>query len=300
MNPLAPEAWSLKPEKAPGPGFLRTFEDFFCCRQDHRVLTHLSRDVGKVQLGGSSYFIKREHCVLWKERFASWCAGLGFVGKSVREWNVMQRLRALQIGCPVPVATGEQGHRAFLMTREVSGALGLDTYLRLGYCEDRQRRARLARSLGQMLGRFHEAGLVHRCLYAYHVLVRPCDQSLYFIDFQRTRVRRRISWYYRYLDLALLDRDVMLEEPSVSLRDRMAFFRGYLGTIGQQHSPRALRRRLWVLERFRNHFLRRKRREKALVLRALADWHIGLLSLALRAKRRCSHVTGSGGTIPSD
>src|SRR6185437_2145150 len=100
-----------------------------------------------------SAFLKREHRTRWRDRLANAWAGFGFVSKSCREYRLLQALAAAGVGCPEPVAAGEDGRgRAFLLLREVSGGRDLRAFL-AGLAPHERRRA--ARRLGGALARLH-------------------------------------------------------------------------------------------------------------------------------------------------
>ena len=99
------------------------------------VSGHPDRNVSRMVLGTEPEeavaFLKREHCVRWRVRLASFLAGFGFVSRSLREARTLQALRREGIGCAEWLAAGEDGSgRAFLLVREVAGAVELRTYLR--------------------------------------------------------------------------------------------------------------------------------------------------------------------------
>ena len=187
---------------------------------------HADRHVMRVSLGEMPAFLKREHRIRWQDRFANACAGFHFVSKSFREYRVLQDLTAAGIGCPEPIAVGEDGHgRAFLLLGEVGGH-DLRAYLKRASARGRRR---LAVRLGEELARIHAAGFDHPDLYSKHVLVGPelgGGLGFYFLDWQRSRRRRRVSWAIRCRDLAALD--ATLAEDLATSRDRLAFLQAYL------------------------------------------------------------------------
>jgi tRNA A-37 threonylcarbamoyl transferase component Bud32 len=238
---------------------LRTFRDFFTYTRGELVGAHAARNVARIEVGNWTGFLKREYRVPWKDYLAGWWAGFGLVSKSRREWRVLQALRRRGIGCPQPVAVGERGGQAFLLVRALPGAIDLHSYLVQGKCAGLEARARLARTLGRVVARLHATGFTHPDLYAKHVFVRPDDQAVFLIDFQRTRLRRRVSWSCRWRDLAALD--ASLGEDLVSSRERMICLVAYLRSPGIPR-PRQFRRALCVITRRTHRLLgRRKIRE---------------------------------------
>lgn len=153
---------------------------------------HPDRHVGQATLGDGPAalptFLKREHRVPWKDRLANWWAGFGPVSKSEREARVLKSLEAAGVGCPRWIAYGEDGRgRAFLLVEEVRDAVDLRLYLQDHLSAEPRQRREFARHLGRELARLHEAGFDHPDLCAKHVLVRPRDQAVCFLDWQRGR-----------------------------------------------------------------------------------------------------------------
>ena len=77
---------------------------------------HPDRNVSRVvlQWGDSvvHVFLKREHCVRWKDRILNACAGFGLVSKSRRECRMLQAFAAANVGCAEWMAVGEDGQAA--------------------------------------------------------------------------------------------------------------------------------------------------------------------------------------------
>jgi tRNA A-37 threonylcarbamoyl transferase component Bud32 len=234
---------------------LRTFRDYFDRAGGRVVGGHPARNVAYVELGRLAGFLKREFRTPWKDYLASWWAGFGFVSKSRREWRILRALQRCGIGCPQPVAVGEEGGRAFLLVRVLPDAVDLPTYLaqEVGPAE----RSTLARRLGAALARLHAAGFTHPDLYAKHVFVNLHDRSIAFIDFQRTRYRPRVSWRCRWRDLAALD--ASLSEELVPARERFACLAAYLRAAGALRRRRRFRQALRAIIRRTRHLLGRRK-----------------------------------------
>lgn len=181
-------------------------------------------------------FLKREHRVPLRERLKNALAGFGLVSRSLREFTLLRQLQAEGIGCPEPLAAGEDSQgRAFLLLREVPAATELR--LMLQRCTSRQRR-RLARQLGVALARLHQAGFDHPDLYSKHVLVQRDgndDFSFCLLDWQRSRRWRRLPWPRRCADLAALE--ATLAEELASPRERLACLRAYVQAQPDQGRP---------------------------------------------------------------
>jgi tRNA A-37 threonylcarbamoyl transferase component Bud32 len=191
---------------------------------------HPDRNVQRLTLEANgervAVFLKREHYVGPWVRLVNALAGFGLVSRSVREACVLDALERDNVGCPEWIAAGEDEHgRAFLIVREISGAVDLRTYLRDH--ADLPGRRRLARRLGALLAHMHDAGFDHPDLYAKHVLVRLDDAALFLLDWQRSRRQQTVGWRSRVRNLAALN--ATLADDVAGLRDRLACFRAYLG-----------------------------------------------------------------------
>jgi tRNA A-37 threonylcarbamoyl transferase component Bud32 len=214
------------------------------------VSGHPDRHVARVMLGGGTSaqpaFIKREHRVRWRDRFLNAAAGFGFVSKCHREAQTLRALARTGIGCPEWMADGEDERgRAFLLVRALPGAVDLRLFLRDHLRHDGGDRQRFARRLGHALARIHEAGFDHPDIYAKHIMVDPASESVWFLDWQRSRRRIRVGTAMRQRDLAALDATVAnnLADP----RDRLRCLRSYLRAANFQHGWKdwagAIRRR---------------------------------------------------------
>ena len=233
---------------------------------------HPDRHVVRVTLGAGpaalTTFLKKEHRVPWRDRLAGAWAGFGPVSKSRREFAVLSAMRRCGIGCPEPLAAGEDGGRAFLLLRAALGGQDLRAFLREHADRAEVRRA-VARQLGAELARIHTARFDHPDLYSKHVLVRLVGDGrrarFHFLDWQRSRRRRRLSWSRRWRDLAALD--ATLADELAGPRDRLACLRSYLrhcreagteGVPGLMPAARAIRARAaGLLRRRRIRELRR-------------------------------------------
>jgi tRNA A-37 threonylcarbamoyl transferase component Bud32 len=189
---------------------------------------HPDRNVARVTIGSAlSAFLKREHRVRWRERFANACAGFGLASRSWREAQTLRALRRTGIGCPEWLAVGEDDRsRAFLLLAEIGDAVDLPQFLASPAGREPGLRSALARRLGVALARMHAAGFDHPDLYSKHVLVRTSDLSVYFLDWQRTRRPRYLSGRMRWRDLAALD--ATLTDSLATPRERLLCLRTYL------------------------------------------------------------------------
>jgi tRNA A-37 threonylcarbamoyl transferase component Bud32 len=227
------------------------------------VSGHPDRNVSRLTLGtGASAipaFLKREHRVPWRDRLANALAGFGFVSRSQREFQMLVRLRDAGIGCPDPIAAGEDGlGRAFLVVRELAGGVDLRVFLHRRQGTSHYHRCRFARRLGEALARIHDAGFDHPDLYAKHVLVDPVSEAIRFLDWQRSRRRSHLPWSRRWQSLAALD--ATLADDLATVGERLLCLRAYLRASIQVFVPRAFLSEAIRQIRARTRKLQRRRR----------------------------------------
>jgi tRNA A-37 threonylcarbamoyl transferase component Bud32 len=178
------------------------------------VSGHPERNVSRTALGSLPAFLKREHRVRWRDRLGSWRAGFGFVTRSQREAMTLQALERAGIACPDWIAYGEDGRgRAFLLTRALTDAAELRSFLRDSRLDNPRKRLAIARRLGIALARMHDAGFDHPDLYSKHVFLDANGDRIYFLDWQRSR-RGPVDERRRIRDLAALDATLTLELAS--------------------------------------------------------------------------------------
>ena len=108
-------------------------EDFLCMPAVI-VCGHPDRNVAQVEIGSGpeaiKAYLKREHCIPWRDRIANAWQGYGALCKSFREAQVLQAAKEAPIGCPEWMAVGEDDRgQAFLLVRELPGCQDLRAYL---------------------------------------------------------------------------------------------------------------------------------------------------------------------------
>src|SRR5262249_28692620 len=148
---------------------LRTPDDFLAL-SGMILCGHPDRHVSRLTFGkgGAAFhaFLKREHRTRWRDRLANAWGGFGFTSQSYREYRLLGQLTAAGVGCPEPIAAGEDGQgRAFLLLREVAGGRDLRAFLAEPGLMSEGKRA-VARRLGNALARMHAAGFDHPDLYS--------------------------------------------------------------------------------------------------------------------------------------
>ncbi|MBI1915775.1 MAG: hypothetical protein HYS12_13730 [Planctomycetes bacterium] len=198
------------------------------------VSGHPGRQVSRVLLGSGpealTAFLKREHCVPWKERLLNARDGFGLVSKSLREARMLEALRPHFAACPDWIAAGElPGGQAFLLVRELPGRLDLPRLLQSRVTPIAWRR-RFARKLGRLLASLHESGFAHGDLYANHILTDPETETIDLVDWQRASRQGKLSLSSRWRDLATLA--ATLPGDLATARDRLACLSAYLERAG--------------------------------------------------------------------
>lgn len=183
--------------------------------------THPNRDNCHItrQMGGRSFdlYLKRHRRFELKEVLKLLMSRAPFRTAGRREWENILRLQGLGIPTPAPVAFGQRRLLifeidSFLISEAIPGGVPMDNLLKAEFAGPlekeklREKRA-LLWDLGDLVRRFHQAGLTHLDLYLCHVLVRPTEtgeKALHLIDLQR--VARRWLFKKRWIvkDLAAL------------------------------------------------------------------------------------------------
>jgi tRNA A-37 threonylcarbamoyl transferase component Bud32 len=205
---------------------------------------HPDRHVMRVHVGGMQAILKREHRVPWKDRFMNWRHGFGWVSISVREAALLEQLRRFGIGVPEWIAVGESADgQAFLLLRSIGPAEDLRHYL---YCRrglsQRDRRS-LARRLAYAVARIHNLGFKFPDLYAKHIWINSAGSNFTFLDWQRGRRSRRVTWRDRCRDLAALN--ASLSDELAAAPDRFIFLLAYFRAAnGYSRSFKSVCRRI--------------------------------------------------------
>jgi len=182
----------------------------------------------RLEVGGRVFYLKRHERLSLGARLWPWLRGRSKT-PAREEWENIFRLNELGIATMEPVAFGEDGRtgRSFTVTEELKGGRPLDEFVReLGFAE----RRRIAGQLGEMVRRFHGAGLTHRDLYLCHVFaVRGAEDrvALHMIDLQRVGKRGQRMRRWRVKDIAQLE--YSRPEGATTRTDGARFLRAYFG-----------------------------------------------------------------------
>lgn len=160
------------------------------------VSGHVGRNVSRVELDGTTVYLKREHVVRLRDRYRSWRDGFGLASMSAREAAVLDHLERHRLPGPRCLAFGEADRQGFLLVEAAEGAKELRALIPFP--------DELADRIGRTIARIHAAGLDQPDLFAKHVLVRPDDLAVTILDWQRAIVRRPVPWSNRVRALAAL------------------------------------------------------------------------------------------------
>jgi hypothetical protein len=210
------------------------------------------RETIRVELADRVYYRKLHTGVGWGEIVKNLLQlRLPIIGAE-NEWRALNRLAELHVPSLTPVAFGKRyrnpAHQlSFIVTRELSGAVELDAYLRSQQqpLHVRQRVA-LIRELANIAQTIHRHGINHRDLYLCHFLLDPQSLNgstaprLYLVDLHRAQMRKSVprrwlvkdlaSIYFSAMDLGLTSRDIWrfltfyFEQPlAVIMREQKAF-----------------------------------------------------------------------------
>lgn len=153
------------------------------------VSGHPDRHVLRVRLAGlaAAFYLKRQHLVRLSEKLRNWWAGFGWTSRCEHEGKILAELESQGLPGPRWAAVGvDREGRAFLLVEELAGAIELRQYLAQ---EDvsREKRAALAKRLGQTIASIHAAAFTTPELTAKHVLIDPDSQAIAIIDWQSSR-----------------------------------------------------------------------------------------------------------------
>ena len=218
--------------------------DMLLTRIDCRLLK-LQRKVmvGRVATAAGTLYVKRYNVFAWR-------IGLGSIGRAspaLRAWRAAEALEARGFAVPDRIVAVEHRtagilRRSFLVTREVPDAVTADQrwtamlHEAPGPTRRRARRA-LARALGALFRRLHDAGVYHSDLKDVNVLVRgPGDRpecvllDLECVHLAAVPFRRRVK------NLMQLDRTL---GRLATRADRVRVLHAYLGA----DAPRSERQR---------------------------------------------------------
>jgi tRNA A-37 threonylcarbamoyl transferase component Bud32 len=157
--------------------------------------------------------------------------------KARMEFDRALGIAARQVPTVVPVGVGvrrdgENAGESFLVTHTLDNVCGLDVFIESTlrtFAATRLTAVRfqLAGKLGELIGRLHDAGVLHGDLHAANLLIRldPGDEiRLFLIDLHAVHLGRPLDWPTSRENLVILNRWFSLR---VSRADRLRFWQEY-------------------------------------------------------------------------
>jgi len=231
--------WSIDRELLGEEGvhYFSSLEDVMSLRGEPVTRSPISELILR-EIGGVRYYIKRY--------FRRGKMLRRFFGRSrVRaEWENLQFFQRLGINIPPLVAWGERGSRGAVITREVPGALDLQTVLKRSpeLLHDREWLNQVIDQVSFAARRLHEEGFAHNDLKWRNILVTTDRQpTLYLIDCPAgERWRGPLLEYRKIKDLACLDK---VAKYHLSRTQRLRFYLRYAGRDTLKGEDKVLLRR---------------------------------------------------------
>lgn len=178
-----------------------------------------------------------------------WCSfkNLFRYSKAVVELARCARLARLGLPVPAPVAAVEIRSwrilkKAYLFTGEIVGGKSLLALLDAGEHAGlgRAQLGRIIDALARTVALAHSKGLFHGDLNASHLILKDWsteDPQAYLMDFENSRIRRKVTLKERLRDLARLERSASYFLPA---RERLRFLKSYASISGQRMGFRQL------------------------------------------------------------
>jgi hypothetical protein len=223
-----------------GPDGLR-LEEWLRSGQARIVKQGHHRIVYRVELPGLIFYLK--HNLLPDMR--SWVRQLVRPSKARMEFN--RALAVAERGLPTvaPLALGEKqaflgAGESYLITHSIENSQSLHAFLTSIQDYPTQQltriRQRLAKELGSLLSRIHQAGIMHHDLHCGNILLRDCnpagpsalpqgeDLSLFLIDLNGVKIGASLGWKRSLENLAMLNRWFFFRATRT---DRFRFFKAY-------------------------------------------------------------------------
>lgn len=198
------------------------------------IKTGPHRVVYRVDLPGTSVYIKHYKVPTWRETLRQWFRR----GKGRNEAKRAIRLARLGVSTITPIALGEQRKRKFLfenylISPEIPHSYPLDEFVErtlpaLPAPELARLRRALASEVARLTARLHAAGFLHQDFHPGNILVRMHPSGhveLSMIDLDALRRRRRISTRAIQANLALLNHYFW---SRCNRSDRALFLKSYL------------------------------------------------------------------------
>lgn len=184
---------------------LTSFDDVMTFRADKLVSKHAHRDTAQIDVelpdGPARLFLKRDFRVPSKHLREDLLRVRRPTAQPIREWQALELCEQRGIPAMGRLACGQRTHyalpaQAFILVRAVPESESLDAALRRLNCAENARptarqRIELARAVGRLAARMHDADLTWPDMVAKHVFVtwrddvNPPRWDLRFIDLER-------------------------------------------------------------------------------------------------------------------
>jgi hypothetical protein len=241
FQPILPSSrelrWELDPEvrdRLLGPDGLR-LPEWLASGQATVVKHGPHRTVYRVNLPDLRFYLKHNRV----HDLRAWLRGWLRPSKARIEYDHARAVAARQVPSVTPLGMGERRGAAgrgdsFLITRSLEDTEPLRTFIdqtfpRLERRRQSRVRLRLARELGKLVARLHDAGIVHDDLHLGNVVVRieADDQPrLFLTDLHALRLGRPLGWRASRANLVILNRFCVIR---MTRTDRLRFWRAYRG-----------------------------------------------------------------------
>jgi tRNA A-37 threonylcarbamoyl transferase component Bud32 len=177
-------------------------------------------------------------------------------GRARKEFEVANELAAVGVPTITPIALGERRKgglllESYLISESIADGMTLfdlidRRLMTMGEPVDPALRFHLARELGVLAARIHDAGVEHRDLHERNIVVRSGAKGgleLFMLDLHELRRRPGGEWKWAERDLGRMGRYFTLRTTAA---DRRRFFRAYAAERGWQKTE--TRKRAKVLE----------------------------------------------------
>lgn len=189
------------------------------------VKSNPHRRVMRIELNGSTYYLKQHVCATRSDRFRA----LVLPSRAQAEWDALRKMRALgfETASRIACAHGDDagGQTSLIVTRDIEGARNLTETV--GALEP-GRRADLLKGLGAQIRILHDRGIYHRDMQPGNFFVEPAGKGFkfYFLDLHRLKFAGHVPESLRVKDIGQL---VFNLETLCSRAEIDAMLLGYSG-----------------------------------------------------------------------
>jgi UDP-glucose:(heptosyl)LPS alpha-1,3-glucosyltransferase len=172
------------------------FEDFMAL-QGYTVRAAANRKTMRINIGGSSYFIKQHEATGWREIVKNWLSFKRPIIGAMTEVRAIQALENIGIATTPIAAWGIQGQcaasqRSFLLTEDLGDIHSLEDICKNWRSQPAtaETRQSMLIAVARLAKKFHAAGLCHRDFYLCHIALQrsaplTADSEFYLLDLHR-------------------------------------------------------------------------------------------------------------------